>query len=140
MTQLPLNTQVYHKHTQSAHDYFYKNVRELKKEDSDTIFRKWSCRGRILLLVYPSPGPMALTTIQNYIHAWPDDNDTIVYVGEGRGGANGNEDLFDFLENGDWILLNVMNVEPSPGGKGFEKLYILRRRRPQADQQDDHSS
>lgn len=70
---------------------------------------------------------MALDAVQEYLAAWP-ENDTVVYVGEGRGGANGNESLFDFFENGEWVLLQVLNVQPSPGGKGFEKMYVLQRR------------
>jgi len=50
-------------------------------------------------------------------------------VGEGRGGANGDDSLFDFFENGEWILLKVMEVQAPPGDKGYEKLYILQQRK-----------
>ena len=55
-------------------------------------------------------------------------NDTVVFVGEGRGGANANDDLFNLFENGEWTLMKVAQVKPL-GSKGYEKLYILKRHR-----------
>ena len=124
MTELPLSPQVYHKHTQPASDYFYAKVQ--KSQNVTNVLRQWSCRGRVLLLVYPPPTPMALETIQAYVSMGP-ENDTVVYVGEGRGGSTANDDLFDYLEDNGWILLEVMKVQSQPGGKGYEKMYILRR-------------
>jgi hypothetical protein len=53
-------------------------------------------------------------------------NDTIVYVGEGRGRANADGAFFDLLESGDWVLVQVMPVQ-SFGDKGFKKMYVLKR-------------
>jgi len=125
MTELPLSPKVYHKHTQPAHDYFYSRVRECK-DGVTAVFRQWSTRGRILLLVYPPPTSLALETIKSYVEMGP-ENDTVVYVGEGRGGSTANDQLFDYLEEQGWILLQVMKVQSQPGDKGFEKLFILRR-------------
>lgn len=125
MKELPLSTQVYHQHTQQAHDFFYKKVKKMDNS-VDTILRQWSCRGRILLLVYPPPGSMALETIQSYVSMGP-ENDTVVYVGEGRGGCNADNELFDYLELNQWTLECVVQVQSQPGGKGFEKCYILKR-------------
>ena len=81
-------------------------------------------------------------------------NDIVIYVGEGRGGANANDEFFDYFlgtsntatttttttttptttDNNDessinssWVLEKVMTVKSCPGGKGYEKLFILRR-------------
>lgn len=124
MSELPLSTKVYHKHTQPAHDYFFPKVQ--KCSDAISVFRQWTTRGRVLLIVYPPPGSMALETIKAYVQMGP-ENDTVVYVGEGRGGSTANEALFDYLENGDWELVEVMDVKTQPGGKGYEKLFILKR-------------
>jgi hypothetical protein len=123
MSQLPLSTDIYHKHTQPANDFFFSKVQ--KCTDIASTLRQWTSRGRILLLVYPPPGSMALETIQEFV-ALGKENDTVVYVGEGRGGATANDELFNYLENGDWALLDVRNVKTQPGGKGYEKLFILK--------------
>lgn len=124
MTELPLSTKVYHKHTQPAHDYFFSKVQQCT-DDITTVLRQWTCRGRVLMLVYPPPGSMALDTIKAYVEMGP-ENDTVVYVGEGRGGSTANDALFDYLENGDWALLDVKDVQTQPGGKGYEKLFIFK--------------
>jgi len=124
MSELPLSPEIYHQHTQPAHDYFYSRVR--KSDSVESVLRQWSCRGRVLLLVYPSPGPMAVESVKAYAELGS-ENDTVVYVGEGRGGANASEDLFDYFESGDWAIMQVLPVKPQPGGKGYEKLYILQK-------------
>eukprot|EP00980_Cylindrotheca_fusiformis_P014605 scaffold3956_cov99-Cylindrotheca_fusiformis.AAC.2 len=127
MSELPLNLHIYNQYTQPHHDYFG-NVKKLEsKTDITKVLRSWACRGRALLLVYPSPGDMAVTVAHEYVNA-ARENDTIIYVGEGRGGANGNDSFFDFLENGNWVLYKVMEVQTPPGDKGYEKLFILKRR------------
>jgi hypothetical protein len=127
-SDLPLNTHIYNPYTQPHHDYFG-NVRKLEtKNDMLKVLRSWACRGRVLLLVYPPPGDMATQIVTSYVEASPEDNDTVIFVGEGRGGANGNNSLFDYFERGDWELLEEMDVQRPPGDKGYEKLYILRRR------------
>lgn len=124
MTELPLSTDVYHKHTQPAHDFFFSKVRQSK--DAQSVLKQWTCRGRVLLLVYPPPGSMARETIEAYAEMGP-ENDTVVYVGEGRGGCTADESLFDYLEKGEWALLKVLEVQAQPGGKGYEKLFIFKR-------------
>jgi len=123
MSQLPLNPKIYHERTQPHHDYFF----NVKKCDSpEAIFHQWACRGRVLLLIFPPPNTdMALRTVKAYAEASP-LNDTIVYVGEGRGGASANDKFFDYLESGDWILWKILPVQTF--GKGYERLFILKRR------------
>jgi hypothetical protein len=127
-SNLPLNTHIYNQYTQPHHDYFG-NVAILQSEtDVSKVLRSWACRGRALLLVYPPPGQMAIDTVKTYIDA-ASENDTLIYVGEGRGGANGDDTLFDLLENGEWILIEVMDVVKPPGDKGCEKLYVLHHKK-----------
>jgi hypothetical protein len=69
---------------------------------------------------------MAIDAVKAYAELGP-ENDTVVYVGEGRGGANANDALFDYFESSNWAILQVLPVKPQPGGKGYEKLYVLRK-------------
>uniref|UniRef100_A0A7S2ELR4 Methyltransferase domain-containing protein n=1 Tax=Ditylum brightwellii TaxID=49249 RepID=A0A7S2ELR4_9STRA len=125
-TSLPLSPQIYHKHTKPAALYFHPDVRT--SDSANSMLRKWENRGRVLLLVYPPPGPMALETVKTYVNVCPERNDLVVYVGEGKGGANGNDELFDYwLNSGEWAVVKIMDVRPSPGGKGFEKMFVLKR-------------
>lgn len=147
--------------------YFYNNVRTVNNIEAVTKY----AHGRVLLLVYPPPGSMAIDTIHAYINAtnnpsnlnhhpnrkhhhhnqYHDDessnnssdwkNDIVIYVGEGRGGANANDEFFDYFlgisnnntssnkksSSGSWVLEKVMTVKSCPGGKGYEKLFILQR-------------
>ena len=142
MENLPLSPKIYHKQTLPANKYFYSKVQQSTHIDS---LQKYA-RGRCLLLVYPPPGSMALETVEAYVNASPgyrgsQQNDTVIYVGEGKGGANANDAFFDYLlgcneatpENEDgtkksgWVLEKVMNVQKSPGGKGYEKMFIFKR-------------
>ena len=125
MSNLPLNTHIYNPYTKPHHDYFG-TVRKLERHNLPRLLQSWSCRGRVLLLVYPPQGGMAIDIVQHYVNGAP-ENDTIIFVGEGRGGANGSDELFDFFENGQWVLLNVMDVQRPPGDKGYEKMFILQR-------------
>lgn len=126
MTNLPLSPKVYHRFTKPANEYFHPNV--VKCTSHVNAVRKWESRGRILMLVYPPPGPMALETVRAYVDVYPEGNDTLVYVGEGRNGANGNDDFFDyFLNDNGWALISVSDVKPSVGGKGYEKMFVLQR-------------
>ena len=125
MSELPLSPQVYHRHTAPVREHFHANI---QKSSNVEAIRKWETRGRVLLLVYPPPGPMAIESVQAYVDVYAEGNDTVVYVGEGRGGANANDEFFDyFCSDGAWVVENVMAVKPSPGGKGYEKLFVLRR-------------
>lgn len=124
-SNLPLNTHIYNQYTQPHHDYFG-NVKIVEGNKMTAILHSWACRGRTLLLVYPPPGPMALEVVRTYIDTAP-ENDTIIYVGEGRGGANADAAFFDMLENGEWVLVDVMEVLRPPGDKGYEKLFVLQK-------------
>lgn len=126
MSNLPLNTHIYNPYTQPHHDYFG-TVQTLEVEQLPRVLQSWQCRGRVLLLVYPPPGEMAWNIVQNYVDAAPEQNDTVVFVGEGRGGANANDAFFDYLERGDWILLKMMDVKKPPGDKGYEKVFVFQR-------------
>ncbi|KAL7540688.1 hypothetical protein ACHAXR_011477 [Thalassiosira sp. AJA248-18] len=141
MEQLPLSPKVYHKNTVPAKKYFYSKVQQCTHIDAVQ-----KSRGRALLLVYPPPGPMALETVLAYIEASPgyhdaiNKNDTVIYVGEGIGGANADDAFFDYFlgrddatENEDkaksqWVLDKVMDVHTCPGGKGYEKMFVFRRK------------
>jgi hypothetical protein len=95
----------------------------------------------VLLLVFPTPGSsMAVDIVKQYSKF--DGNDVIIYVGEGKGGANANQEFFDFFlngsnngngnDNGDrkykWILMETMEVEDVlGGGKGFEMMFVLKK-------------
>lgn len=125
-SSLPLNTHIYNQYTRPHHDYFGYVHKVDSTADLSKILRSWACRGRALLMVYPPPGSMAIDTLTMYLDASP-ENDTLVYVGEGRGGANGDEAFFDCLENGGWILVDVLEVLRPPGDKGCEKLHILHK-------------
>jgi hypothetical protein len=124
MEELPLNPAIYHSRTQPAHDYFYPNLR---KGNEKMAFSSQNCEShsRVLLLVFPPPGDMALNSIQQYTKF--SENDTVVYVGEGRGGANGNDKLFDLLESGEWVLLRNIDLSKLSSSKGFERLFLLKR-------------
>ena len=126
---LPLSPKIYHARTKPAHRHFYPNVKHC--ESHTDVVQGYASRGRILLLVFPPPAPMALETIKAYVNAYK-ENDTVVYVGEGRGGANGSDELFDyFLGKIDpevkWALVKVMDVKICPGGKGYEKMFVFKR-------------
>jgi len=83
---------------------------------------------RALLLVFPPPGPMAAQCLGAY------SGSTVAYVGEGRGGVNGDGTFFDALEGratggegDDWDLVETHDLAPFPGG--HERLYIFKRKR-----------
>jgi hypothetical protein len=121
---LPLRPDLYHQLTQPHHDYFYDNVRTC--DSIPTVLQQWQCRGRVLLLIYPGPDDMAVHALTTYADI-TQRNDTVAYVGEGRGGANANDAFFDALESGDWILMKVLQVQVF-GTKGYERLYLFQRR------------
>jgi hypothetical protein len=124
MSELPLDARIYNPRTQPYHDYFYNQVQ--KSQSMESVLQQWQCRGRVLLLVFPPPGDMASKAARTYIEVSPALNDTIVYVGEGRGGANADDAFFDLVESGDWVLVKALTVQ-SFGDKGYEKLYVLKR-------------
>eukprot|EP00979_Chaetoceros_neogracilis_P003337 scaffold583_cov279-Chaetoceros_neogracile.AAC.26 len=124
---IPLNSEIYHKLTKPARDYFY----NVQKMDGISAVKQLKNRGKLLLLVYPPPGEMAIDLVKSYSE-FP-ENDLIVFVGEGVGGANGSISLFEYLKNVDkdgnaWVLLESMEVPAvQGGGKGFEKVFIFRK-------------
>ena len=133
MSQLPLNTQIYHKYTKPAREYFFENVQSMQGQEAVGLIKN---RGRVLLLVCPPPGSMALEVVKQYTKFV--GNDIVIYVGEGVGGANANDEFFDFFLNHQskeedeikdkWVLLESIDVEDVlGGGKGFEKLFTLKR-------------
>jgi len=133
MQQLPLSPKIYHERTVPAKQYFYDKVKLASHVDA---VKGFASRGRVLMLVYPSPGKMALETVKAYIES-SDQNDTIVYVGEGIGGANADEEFFNYFlgktndksQEAEWVLLKVMEVRRSPGGKGYEKMFVFQRKK-----------
>lgn len=121
-SSLPLSPAIYHSGTKPAHDHFYPNIR---KATYDTALSSLDVQNRVLLLVYPPPGPLASLTVKKYTsRRW---NDTVIYVGEGRDGANADHSFFSMLEDESWILLHVMDLPPSVGYKGYEKLYVFKK-------------
>ncbi len=133
MQELPLNPKIYHQRTVPAKQYFYDKVKLASHIDA---VKGFASRGRVLMLVYPSPGSMALETVKAYIES-SDQNDTVVYVGEGLHGANADEEFFNYFlgktsdspKEAEWVLLKVMEVRKSPGGKGYEKMFVFQRKR-----------
>ena len=129
-SRLPLNPEIYHSQTRPAHEHFYDKVQPLHANSVEATVKQWQCRGRVLLLVYPPPdSDMAVEAVRSYDQV---NGHTIVYVGEGRGGANANDAFFDYLEechdneNYHWILDRVMEGK-SFGTKGYEKVYVLKK-------------
>ena len=128
-SDLPLNPDKYNKNGSVRRNFFFDGVQ--KGSDTEATLRHWQCRGRILLLVFPPPGPMAVTALRAYAEADAVNNDTLVYVGEGRGGANANDDFFNALEGDggeDWILTKMLPVKRF-GNKSYEKLFVFKRNR-----------
>ena len=73
-----------------------------------------------LLLVFPPPTPMAVNALEAF------EGRVVLYAGEPRGGANGNDAFFDALDARYYVAATVA-LDPFPGG--VEKLFVLRRRR-----------
>ena len=113
------------KSNEAIKEYFYSNV---QVGDQNTAFglnnQVTPAYGRVLLLIFPGPDDMAIKSLQKYVNQGQ-KNDYLVYVGEGRGGANANEEFFDFLENQNWVLENVFGLDPI--GNGFERAFFFRR-------------
>ena len=76
---------------------------------------------RVLFLCYPDPSDMAKHSLDAY------GGDILLYVGEGRGGVNGNKAFFDTLEE-EWEVQLCEEMDPFP--QCFERFYILKRRNP----------
>ena len=115
-SDLPLDPRIYSPRTKVYHDFFGK----VEKCDSSlTVLSQWQCRNRVLLLVFPT-AQLASTAIKMF------PGKTLVYVGEGKGGANAGGDFFDEIEK-NWIL--VQSYQPNSfGTKGYEKVQVFHRR------------
>ena len=74
---------------------------------------------RALLLVYPTAA-LAERSLAAY------GGETVVYVGEGRGGSNGSPAFFDRLLRDFAPTGPALRLAPFPGG--YEKMWVLRRR------------
>jgi hypothetical protein len=74
---------------------------------------------RTLLLVAPPPTDMARRCLELY------EGSTLVYVGEGRGGAHADDAFFDALEHS-WKVGKIVEVDPFP--ECFERMYILQKK------------
>ena len=80
--------------------------------------------GRTLFLCYPPPfSPMARECVRRY------GGERLLYVGEGRHGANADGAFFDLLEE-EWDVERVVELEPFPGN--HERLFVLRRKKKQS--------
>ena len=86
---------------------------------SESVLSSSSMKCRTLLVVYPE-GDLLERCLMQYT------GDVLLFVGEGRGGVNGSNHLFDTLER-DWQVLKVLPVKPFEGG--YERLWVCRRRR-----------
>ena len=62
---------------------------------------------------------MSARCLQNYA------GEVLLYVGEGRGGVNGDAFFFDALQK-DWRVERVIDLDPLP--ESYEQLFILRRK------------
>lgn len=127
MQALPLQGPAYGPHTEAYQRYFYSNV----LVGDESVFARTDLRnvltGRALLLVFPDPGDMAVKCLRSYTASHP-SNDLVIYVGEGRGGANGDSALFDWLESGEWFLVDTMPLQPV-GSKGYERLFVFKKKK-----------
>lgn len=75
-------------------------------------------RYRTLLLVYPQHGTAERALA---LHA----GETVIYVGEGRKGANASNAFFDALREA-YVVEKILPVQPFSGG--YERMFVLRRR------------
>lgn len=134
MISLPLDPRVHTSKTDGYAQYFYQG--KVRLGDA-TIFckeelnKRYHLDGRVLMIIFPDPGPMAAECLEAYT-ASSDSNDTLIYVGEGRGGANGSSVFFDELESVDdrgvpkWQLQETCKLSPF-GDKGFERFFVFKR-------------
>ena len=102
------------------------NVTFIKEGEKNGVMRgdhtsiaKHAKEGRALMLVYPPDGPMACDCLAAYA------GNTLVYVGEGVGGCNADDDFFHELLQS-WTVVVDMALDPYQGCA--EKLFILKRK------------
>jgi hypothetical protein len=125
-SRLPLNPRIYHANTQ-AHVAYFGRVLPTGGVDPAVVLTPWVTRGRVLLLVYPPPdGSLAVDALRAY-QGLGDMNDTLVYVGEGRGGATATPAFWEALAaRGEWMLCQILPAQ-SCGSKADDKVFIFRR-------------
>lgn len=125
-SRLPLNPHIYHTKTQAHHAYFGR-VLATGGSDPAVVLTPWATRGRVLLLVYPPPdGSLAVDALRAY-QALGAVNDTLVYVGEGRGGSTATPAFWEELAaRGEWMLCQILPAL-SCGTKADDKVFIFRR-------------
>jgi hypothetical protein len=134
MENLPLDPRVHHKQTKGYELYFYQDKvffgdhHIFQNKQMQEVHR---LNGRVLMMIFPDPGSMAVQSLVAYSES-SDRNDMLIYVGEGRGGANGNDAFFDELDsvdaegNSKWVLQETCKLSPF-GQKGFERLFVFKR-------------
>lgn len=88
---------------------------------NESALRSWRVRreNRTLLLVYPE-GDLLPRCLRAY------GGEVVLFVGEGRGGVNGDARAFDELER-EWEVRRIVDVKPFEGG--HEKLWELVRKK-----------
>lgn len=130
-SKLPLNPQVYHARTQPHRQYFGK-VMPLASNSLSSTLAQFENRGRVLLLVYPpADSDLATQAVHAYMAADSLRNDTVVYIGEGRGGATATDAFWELLAADDeWNLVRILPGVPC-GTKGDDKVFIFQKRRQQ---------
>jgi hypothetical protein len=93
-------------------------------EDGDhTILARPQYTDHALFLCYPPPtdqraGCMATLALEQY------SGDTVVFVGEGRGGANASDEFFDLLDE-EWKCVKVLKL--APFSQCHEHLFVMKR-------------
>mmetsp|Transcript_60379 Transcript_60379/g.103976 ORF Transcript_60379/g.103976 Transcript_60379/m.103976 type:complete len:310 (+) Transcript_60379:71-1000(+) len=108
----------------STHLSEFPTARPAVVRGDEAVLSRRGVYRRALLLVYPPPGPMAADCLKHF------QGDTLVFVGEARGGVNASEAFFDALDKGNskgWCLVHAEDVSPFPGG--HERLYVFRQRK-----------
>jgi hypothetical protein len=125
MTNLPLANSD-NKGNKSIHKYYYNVIKGNEQLlASKELISKYNIQRRALLLIYPDPSNMAIECLKKYVDIGA-ANDMVIYAGEGRKGANCNEDFFNELESKRWKLLRTCELMPF-GNKGYERLFIFKR-------------
>ena len=76
---------------------------------------------RTLLLVYPPDDDMAEKILNCYQGDW------LIYVGEGRGGANANETFMNKVE-AEWDCVHIETLPTFP--RCYKRLLIFKRKGP----------
>ena len=134
LTNLPLDPRTHNTRSDGYAKYFYQSkVRygDASVFRNENLKKQYHIDGRILMLIFPDPNSMAIDCLTGYVES-SKLNDTLIYVGEGRGGANANDNFFDELETVDtngnpkWLLLETRKPNAF-GEKGYERFFIFKK-------------